>query len=172
MRFNAFFAMLLVCGPLRPASADDAIVADISAVEAAFLYNFAIYTEWPELPADQFSICVLHSNPVLAALNSIKKKIKDRELKITNITSATQVNICQVVFVGKSEHGAIDDLARRIGKAPVMVVAEANGYDPKDVTVVLSTQQNRITFKINRTGAMESSLTISSKLLKLAQQVY
>lgn len=172
MRFSACFAILLVCGAFRPAIAEDTVAADISAVEAAFLFNFAIYTEWPVLPADEFRICVLGSDPVLAALVSIKRKIKDRQVNVTNITSATQAQTCQVLFVGKSEHGTINDLARQIGKTPVMVVSEANGYDPRNVTVELFTQQDRIAFRINHTAAQENSLTVSSKLLKLAQQVY
>lgn len=55
---------------------------------------------------------------------------------------------------------------------PVMVVAEENGYNPQDVIIALVAQQGRIGFKINRTAAQSNSLTLSSKLLKLAQLVY
>ncbi|MDO8413538.1 MAG: YfiR family protein, partial [Gallionellaceae bacterium] len=69
MHFNLrLIALLLACCMLRPALAADTIVADESTVEAAFLYNFALFTEWPDLPANEFMICVLGSEPVLAAL--------------------------------------------------------------------------------------------------------
>ena len=171
MRFNV--ALLLACCALRPAFADDTIVADKSAVEAAFLYNFALFTEWPDLPANEFRICVLGSDPVLAALESVRKKqIKELPVSVTKISSVTQAQSCQVLFVGRSEHASIGNLARQIGNAPVLVVSEENGYDPKNVIIALVAQQGRITFKINRTSAQASSLTVSSKLLKLAQQVY
>lgn len=171
MRFNV--ALLLACCALRPAFADDAIVADKSAVEAAFLYNFALFTEWPELPANEFRICVLGSDPVFAALESVKtKQIKEHPVSIANISSVTQAQSCQVLFVGRSEHASIGNLARQIGNAPVLVVSEENGYDPNDVIIALVVRQGRIAFKINRTSAQSSSLTVSSKLLKLAQQVY
>ena len=110
---------------------------------------------------------------MLAALEPVRKKhIKEHPVSVTNISSATQAQSCQVLFVGKSEHASIGSLARQIGNAPVMVVAEENGYDPQDVIITLVAQQGRIGFKINRTAAQSNSLTVSSKLLKLAQLVY
>lgn len=176
MRFkvisNFCLLLLLAYCALRPVHADDSIVADKSAVEAAFLYNFALFTDWPDLPAE-FKICVLGSGPVLAELEPVKKKqIKEHPISVTNITSAAQAQSCQVLFVGKSEHASLSYLARQIGTAPVLVVSEENGYDPRNVIIVLIAQQGRIAFKVNRTSAQANSLTLSSKLLKLAQQVY
>ena len=174
MRFNARLAVLLLayCA-LRPVLAAEALIADESTVEAAFLYNFALFTEWPDLPANEFRICVLGSEPMLAALDSIKRKqIKEHPVKVMNISAAAQMQTCQILFVGQSEHESIGKLARQIGNAPVLVVSEEDGYDPKNVIISLVTQQGRIGFKINRTAAQANSLTVSSKLLKLAQQVY
>jgi hypothetical protein len=165
--------LLLTCCTMQPAIAADGIIAEESAVEAAFLYNFAMFTEWPDIPANEFRICVLGSESVLAALEPVKKKqLKERVISITNITSAAQVQSCQVLFVGRSEHASINNLARRIGNAPVLIVAEENGYDPNNVIISLVEQQGRIAFKINRTSAQAKSLTVSSKLLKHVLQIY
>lgn len=173
MRFNVRLIVLLLACTLRPVFAADKVVADRSALEAAFLYNFALFIEWPVLPANEFRICVLGSDPVLAALESVrKKKIKEHPITVTDISSAAQAHSCQVLFVGSSEHESIGDLARQIGNAPVLVISEEDGYDPKDVIIGLVMQQGRIAFKINRTAAQANSLTVSSKLLKLALEVY
>ena len=174
MRFKALLAaLMLACCALRPVLADDTIVADKNTVEAAFLYNFALYTEWPDLPAGEFRICVMGSEAMLAALEPVKKKqLKEHRVSVTNITSAKQAQSCQILFVGSSEHASIGNLARQIGIAPVLVVSEENSYDPNNVIIALAEQQGRITFKINRTAAQTNSLVVSSKLLKLAQQVY
>ncbi len=179
MRFKVatnfrLLVLLLACCALQPALANDAIVADESAIQAAFLYNFALFTEWPALPANEFRICVMGSDPVLAALESVKKKqINQHPISAINISSATQVQSCEVLFVGRSEHASIAKLAKLIGNAPVLLVSEEDGYDPKSVTIELvAQQQGRIGFKINRTSAQANSLTFSSKLLKLAIKVY
>jgi hypothetical protein len=67
---------------------------------------------------------------------------------------------------------SIDNLAKQIGNAPVLMVSKEDGYDPKNVMIGLVIQQGRVRFKINRTAAQANSLTFSSKLLKLAIQVY
>ncbi|MGC2048675.1 MAG: YfiR family protein [Gallionella sp.] len=174
MRFNLRLAIqMLVCCSLQPAFADHDIVADENAAEAAALYNFALLTEWPVLPAGEFRICVLGSDPMLAALDPVKKQhLKGHPVTNTNISTATQVQSCQVLFVGRSEHASIGNLARQIGHAPVMVVSEGNDFDPKNVIVLLVNQEGRIAFKINRTAAQANSLAVSSKLLKLALPIY
>lgn len=174
MRFNARLAIfMLACCSLRPAIAADTIIADASVIEAAFLYNFALFTEWPVIPADEFRICILGSSEMLAALEPVKKKqLKGHPISVTNISSFSQVRSCQVLFIGKSKHASIDSLARLIGNAPVLSVSEENGYDPKNVIISLVEQQGRIAFKINHTAAQANSLVVSSKLLKLALQVY
>jgi hypothetical protein len=165
--------LLLTSCELGPALADDTIVANESNVEAAFLYNFALFTEWPALPPNEFRICVLGSDSMLAALESAKKKqINERPVTINNISSTTQANSCQVLYIGQSEHMSIDNLAKQIGNAPVLMVSKEDGYDPKNVMIGLVIQQGRVRFKINRTAAQANSLTFSSKLLKLAIQVY
>ena len=174
MRFSFRVAVLLLaCCSLRPAFADDAIIADDSAAEAVILYNFALLTEWPALPADEFRICVLGSEPMLAALEPARKRrLKEHPITIVNISTANQVQSCQMLFVGRSEHASIGKLAAQIGNAPVMVISEGDDFDPKNVIILLVTQQGRIDFKINRTAAQANSLEVSSKLLKLALQVY
>ena len=166
-------ALLFTCWILRPAMATDVIHAEQSEVEAAFLYNFALFTEWPSLPAKEFRICVLGSDSVVVALEPVKKRqIKELPVNVISISSATQAQSCQVLFVGRSEHASIGKLAKQIGNAPILVVSQENGYDPKNVIIALVAQHGRITFKINRTAAQANSLTVSSKLLKLALQVY
>ena len=166
-------ALLLACCTLQHATASYALVADKNTIEAAFLYNFALFIEWPASSANEFRICVLGSTPVLAALEPVKKKqIKGHPIIITEISAVQQVLPCHILFVGKSEHASLGALAKYIGNAPILVVAEENGFDLKNVTIALVAEQDHIAFRINRTAAEANSLTISSKLLKLALKVY
>lgn len=158
---------------MQPLWAADGIVAKENMVQAAFLYNFALFTEWPEPASAHFNICVMASTPVFEALQPFKaKQVRGIPVTVTQIETANQANSCRIVFVGYAEHASIKSLSRQIGQAPVLVVAEENSFDPRNVTITLVPHQGRIGFKINQTAAHASSLTISSKLLKLAQQVF
>jgi len=173
MSSKVCFVVLLACFAYQPANADDGIAVDKSTVEAAYLYNFALYTEWPEAPADVFRICVLGNDPVLAALEPVKnKQLKNHPVSVTSISPDAPVNTCQVLFVSRLAHSSIGNLSKKIGSAPVLVISEENGFDPRNVTIIIFEQQGRLAFRINRTLAEANSLTFSSKLLKLAQQVY
>lgn len=165
--------LFLACCLTLPAQAEGDIVANKIAIQAAFLYNFALFTDWPSLPNDEFNICVMADERMLDALASSKlKQLKERTVSIKNIDDVAQVNTCQILFVGHSRLGAMKDITDRIGIDPVLVISEEDGNDPGDVLIALGVQQDRIVFKVNRTLAAKRSLNFSSKLLKLAIQVY
>jgi len=156
-----------------PVQADDHIMADKTAVQAAFLYNFALFTDWPSLPDNAFNFCVIADERMLEALASAKnKQVKDRPIFVKRIQSAKQALNCQILFVGAPEHKSMKELAQQTGMAPVLMVSEENPDNLHDAVIVLNEQQNRISFKINRTEASKRSLIFSSKLLRLATQVY
>ncbi len=166
-------ALLLTCLMMFPAQADDRVMADKTAIQAAFLYNFGLFTEWPSLPDNGFNICVMADDQMLDSLASVRnKQIKDRPVLIKKIDSYNQAKSCQILFVGNPEHPSMKIIAEKIGTSPGLVVSEEATYDLREVIVALSEQQNRIGFKINRSEAAKRSLTFSSKLLKLAIQVY
>lgn len=168
-----WLAMFLGACMMLPAQADDRIMADKTAIQAAFLYNFALFTEWPNLPDNAFTFCVIADDHMLDALASIKTKLmKNRPIVIQKIEAPKQARNCQILFVGNSEHRLMKDIAGQINTDPVLVVAEEDSVDLRQAIILLSEQQNRIGFKINRTEASKRSITFSSKLLKLAVQIY
>lgn len=166
-------AWLLAACLAFPAWAQERLQADRVSVEAAFLYNFALFTEWPELPGAEFSFCVLGDDGMLDALAAVKtRQIKDKPALVRKIDSSRQWQGCQVVFVGNTEHHAINELYEQSGTAPVLLVTEEGAFDVRNAAIVLSEQRGRISFRINRSEAARRSITFSSKLLKLATQVY
>lgn len=166
-------ALLLVACLAFPARADERIQADRTSVEAAFLYNFALFTDWPALPDPEFNLCVLGDDGMLEALGAVKtRQLKDKPILVRKIDSSKQWQGCQVLFVGNAEHRAIKDLHELSGAAPMLLVAEEGAFDVQNATIVLGEQQGRISFRINRSEAARRSMTFSSKLLKLATQVY
>jgi hypothetical protein len=166
-------SLLLSLSTIQTGSAAEVVAANEHTLQAAFLYNFALFTEWPVLSTTQFNICIAGSAPVLKALQPYQsKKVRELPVVVTDLPTFSQIRSCQIVFIGKEEHENITTLPNSIGHAPVMVVAEENNFAPTLVTILLLQHQGRIAFKINQTAAMASSLTISSKLLKLALQVY
>ena len=177
MLFKWLQCVLLAVGLAPPAQAQ-AVVATEGALQAALLVNFAAFTEWPALPvgmaaADKMSFCVMESPAVAESLASRQNKlVKGRAIEVKTISSNAQSTSCQVLFVGPQAHPRIHEISQLARTIPLLLVAEQNGFDPKDVTISLQLQDGRYTFKINQTAAQARALNLSSKLLKLAAQVY
>lgn len=173
MRFKLMHLLLSLTCCMAPAGRAQPLVAQESALQAALLYNFAVYTEWPGVAAEKIEFCIMASQPVLEALGRLQhKKIKGRALELKTITTLAQLASCQVLFIGPSEQKQIRTISQLMAAAPLLLVAEEDDFDLKDIVIALRKQDGRYSFKINQTAAQARSLTLSSRLLKLATLVY
>lgn len=172
MRSKFFRLLPLLCCTASPAQAQG-VVGTEAALQAALLYNFAAYTDWPPLPTQKIEFCVMGSPTVHEALSLLKsKKIRGMALEVNAVTTPAQARSCQVLFVGQPEHRRINEISQAARSTPMLLVAEENGFNLNDVTISLRLQEGRYTFKINQTAALAGSLNLSSRLLKLAALVY
>lgn len=177
MFFKLTSLLVSLCALTPLAHADDLVAVDV-ALQAALVVNFAAYTEWPAIPDetvknDKLVFCVMGSSEIAEAImNRQKKSVQGKIIEVKTITSSAQITVCHVLFVGKAEHKKIHELALVKRTQPVLIVAEENDFDIRDVIISLRLNEGRYTFKINQTGAQARSLILSSKLLKLAVQVY
>jgi hypothetical protein len=173
MRFRLMQLLRLLVCCAAPAAQAQAPAAPEHVVQAALLYNFAAYTDWPPPPAETIEFCVIGSPPVFEALSSLQnKKIKGKALEIKTITTIAQAASCHVLFVGLAEHKKIHTMNQLMPAPPLLLVAEENDFDLQDVVIALRKQDGRYTFKINQTAAQARALNLSSRLLKLATLVY
>lgn len=173
MRFRLMHLLRLLLYCAAPAAQAQAMIAPEHVVQAALLYNFAAYTDWPPPPAETIEFCVIGSQPVFEALSSLKnKKIKGKALEIKAITAIAQAASCHVLFVGQEEHSQIHTMSQLMPAPPLLLVAEENDFDLHDVVIALRKQDGRYSFKINQTAAQARALNLSSRLLKLATLVY
>lgn len=159
------------CCLLLSAIATSAHAAGEYDLKAAFLYNFAVFTEWPDLPTEM-KLCVIGHDPFgdsMAPLN--QKTVHGATVRVQRISSVEQARSCQVLFIAASEHSNITRIAARLRDDPVLTVTESNGFDHRDVAIVMVTENNRVGFEINQSTAHHAGLKLSSHLLKLARQV-
>jgi hypothetical protein len=173
MRFRLLHLLRLLVCCAAPAAQAQAPVAQEHVVQAALLYNFAAYTDWPPPSAETIAFCVIGSQPVFEALSNLQnKKIKGKALEVKTITAIAQAASCHVLFVGQAEHTKIHAMSQLMPASPLLLVAEENDFDLQDVVIALRKQDGRYSFKINQTAAQARALSLSARLLKLATLVY
>ncbi len=144
-------------------------------VKAAFLYNFARFTEWPSgtyaHPSAPLMVCVLGKDPFGRMLDSIAgKRINGRPVAVSRLVGVEKAWQCQVLFIGESEEerapGIVDYLAGR----PVLTVCDAPGCTRFKGIIHLKVVSEKIRFAIDTDCADSAGLKFSSKLLALAEK--
>lgn len=161
----------------RPADAQEAIVAQRAAVEAAFLRNFARYVTWPVSAfANErapWTICVLaadHLDDVLEKTFSGRVE-QGRRFEIVRMKAPEQLQACQIVFVGTPNATRRRAVLTELRRQAVLTIGEAPEFLDEGGIVRLQVGE-RIEMGINLDQARAASLTIPSKILEVAHEVY
>ena len=147
-------------------------------VKAAFMYNFAKYVEWPpkSFPeADRpFVIGLIGEDPFGAELDQMlkNKKVNERQLVIKRCKQLNELKSCHLVFISRSERGRVDEILRALIGTSVLTVSDMDDFASHGGIIDFAIEDGKVRFDINLASAERSELKISSKLLKLARNVF
>jgi len=167
------FLLLGAPWPRHNAWAD---VFDEYAVKAAYLYNFAKFVEWP---ADRFAsartrllICIAGDNPFAGALAALSgKRLEHRPVEVRHLPSATGLESCHIVFVGRADQWRFRTVLAKLAGLPILTVSDIGDFAQAGGMIGLVEADRRIRFDINLTATRQANLKLSSQLLKLARIV-
>ncbi|WP_420406029.1 YfiR family protein [Nisaea sp.] len=170
----SMLALGLTCSHVRGAPGDSATVA---AVKAAFVFNFAKFTDWPEnrMRSGDADIvfCVQRNDLDHRVVKDLERKsINDRMVAIRILGPGADIMECHLFFFSNGMHGAeFDGLVARAAASNVLLISDMPDFAERGGHIALITDQNRLRFKINLGAATGSGLKLSSKLLQLAEIV-
>jgi YfiR/HmsC-like len=145
-------------------------------LKAAFLYNIALFTDWPvetfEDKDSAFTFCIAGSDPFGNSIDSLLvKSLKNRKISIMRQGKTSNFNKCQVLFIPSSESSQAESILREIKNTSTLTVSEDNSAFKKGSMLNLSITENKLRFQVNREAVSASKLSISSKLLRLADSI-
>ncbi len=144
-------------------------------IKAAFLYNFALFTQWP---AGSFadgsaplSICVLGDDPFDGALETlIDREIRGHPVTIQRVATAQAGAACHLLFISGSEEAVLSTILASVADRPVLTIADFPNFARAGGIINLKTSKDqKIRFEINTGIAKRAGLKLSSKLLNLAE---
>lgn len=145
------------------------------ALKAAFIYNFARFTNWGERPDKSLTLCVLGRDPFGSALDTIdNKEVGALHIVVKRLREAEKaLSSCQIVFIADSEMDNFLLQPEQVRLANgVMTIADKEGAARQGVIVELTTENQRVGFAFNQQSAGRARIEVSSKLLRLARKVY
>jgi hypothetical protein len=165
-------AVTTVAGAVRAAAGAD--VASDVAVKAAFLYNFAKFTEWPALPhGTPLVLCVLGDDEVGAALTDTihGQQIDGHGLEVRRLIADASPRACHVLFAAGSEVRRASPMLDGVRELPILTVSDGSGFAQTSGMIELFVDGGHMRFAVNVDSVQRAGLHLSSRLLGLARIV-
>ena len=163
-----FFAGSIALGQQRPSAYQ---------VEAAYLYNFSRFVEWPAKGSSPqnspFTICVLGDDPFGHALDATLagETIGNQKVTARRISSPQMSADCQILFISSSEANRLNKIIEALNKNAVLTVSDIPQFSQRQGMIQFVMEENRIRFEVNLTATQRAGLALSSELLKVATVV-
>jgi hypothetical protein len=145
-------------------------------VEAAYLYQFGRYVEWPEdqrWRSDTFDICVLGMDPFGSALDAMVKGqvIAGRPVAARRILAPNEAQDCRIVFVSPSEDARVPAILLALERTGAVTVARGTRFTRAGGMIAFVAEQQKVRFVVNLAAAEAAGLQLSSQLLRVAVSV-
>jgi hypothetical protein len=147
-------------------------------LEAAFLYSFARFVEWPDdssAPASTpVTFCVLGLAPLHDALEQslTGKTINGHPVLARLIDRPEDVLHCQVAFIGWDERKRLPTVLEALNSAPVLTVADFEQFASHGGMIQLIKEGDKFRLAVNVDAVTRHGLRVSSRLLQLAEVVH
>ena len=175
---GALGVLLLALFPCVAVPADGAgkLVREYD-LKAAFLFNFAQFVEWP---ADAFpdadtpiTICILGDDPLGGSLDEIiaNEVVRNRRLVVRRYRAVEESTACHILYVSPSETAHVDQILAYLNHRSILTVGETEGFSGRSGMIRFVVAGTKVRLRINLEAARAGRLTISSKLLRLAEIV-
>ena len=166
-------ALLLVCAARLGAQAAKASETQVKAV---FLFNFAQFVDWPPeaVPDSQapLVIGILGEDPFGDFLDATVRGERrgSRPFAIRRYQRVGDIKGCDILFINRSA-GDAEEILARLKNRPILTVSDAERFAERGGMIRFVTDRGRIRLQINPVSAEAAHLTISSKLLRVAEVI-
>jgi len=155
----------LHAAPASAAPADEAVVA------AAFILNFAKFTEWPVAAAPvrsgSFQLCAQGGREdLLQSLHALEgRQVHGQAVAFRKLARGDDAKTCHVLVVSDGP------IPTGLASAPVLVVGDQPGFALAGGHIGLVRSGAKLRFEVNRMTVAQAGLKLSSQLLSLAATV-
>lgn len=146
-------------------------------VKAVFLFNFTQFIQWPRTAfsrsGEPFCIGILGEDPFGSFLDQTiqGEKVNGHPLVVKRYRTLAEVRKCQILFVSRSEDGHWPAILEAMKGKGVLMVGDQEGFVRTGGVMGFKTENNKIKLRVSVEAAKREKLTISSKILRLAEIV-
>ncbi|MBN2348714.1 MAG: YfiR family protein [Bacteroidales bacterium] len=144
--------------------------------QAAYIYNFTNFIEWPsEYRQGNFIIGVLDQDKaLLSEFNAIaaKRSVKGQTIEIKAFNSVSDISKCHILFVPKSQSKNLLQVMEKVNRFNTLVVSADNGAINKGAAINFVMADNKLNFEIKSENASKLGLKLAPDLERLAMKTF
>jgi hypothetical protein len=146
-------------------------------VESVFLLNFAKYVDWPASAFPDtnapITIGVLGTDPFGDDLRRRVegKTINGRLFVIKYLAADSEMSGCQILFICNSEASRMGEILNQAGPLPILTVGEHESFARNGGIINFVLKNDKVRLEIDLAAAKKAGVTISSRLLAVADVV-
>lgn len=143
-------------------------------VKAVFIYNFTQFVEWPpnsfSNSTSPFVIGILGQDPFGSYLESVVEgeNFGSHPIVVQHYNNIKEINNCHILFINTPDPSS----AIKVGQnRSILTVGDQNRFASSGGMIRFFIENNKIRLQINLKAAKAANLSLSSKLLRLADVI-
>jgi len=153
-------------------------------VKAVFLFNFAQFVDWPPPPpppppgavpdsSAPLVIGILGEDPFGGFLDATVRgeHLGARPFVLRRYQKVEDIEACDILYISRSEGKRVQAILARLKDRPILTVSDVDRFAERGGMIRLVTDRGRIRLEVNLEAAQGARLTLSSKLLRVAEIV-
>lgn len=145
-------------------------------MKAAFLYNFALYLEWPASAFEgrsTFTIGRVGQDVFDGALEKTMKgrTAQGKPVEVLRFATAEDVKPCHILFVPYGERDQLARIANAVKGGSTYIVSDFEGALRKGATLNFYLEDKRVRIEVNPDAAGRENLKVGAKVLRLSRIV-
>lgn len=146
-------------------------------IQAAYIFNFAKFIEWPVdvySQSDTIVLGVYKNDPFGITLEKtmIGRKANGKSWKILRLQKMSDVDKCHIIYFSEIDKFELGLVLKRIQNKPILSIGdEIESFCEIGGIVNFTAQFSHNQFEINNKLAIQHGIKINPKLLKLAKIV-
>ena len=146
-------------------------------IKAGYLFNFATFVEWPVRTNNvttNFVMVIADDGKIFPLMSAFLagKSVQGKSVEARSLKAGEDLKQCDLLFVARSQEKRVDELLKRVGKAPVLTVGEMDGFATRGGCINFTAKGDVIRFEVNLETAAHAGLKISSKIAAMATVVH
>jgi hypothetical protein len=141
-------------------------------LKAEFLYQFPKFVTWPKPLAKELALCVYGADPFDGGLAKFEGKTVNQLLVVIKRPATLEAaKACQVLFLNPMPPADLPKCLQMLEDLPILTVSDLPSAWKDGAQIVLVTEPNRVSFRINLSAANRAGLALSSQLMRLARDI-